>query len=532
MHKCVPVAVKVGDGGHLRHSREDSARIYDGIHYAPLFNITEVFSALCQAVARSLRYLQASSMGLAPQNPVQSIKLPRAATRIQCYSSAAGESPDNSTVAEFCGEDGFWAKSRDCVLDDCSVMDRLWVNEVQRQTCSQPKQTREKRFYYLLAAEVPAWICPWLRLFSGWRSLEGVRLDDYVMFGCWALYTAYTTCVHIVFDIDASEVDRQGVLNGLKILFVADKLALLCIGLAKASIVYFYLKTFTGTRFRIVAYSTLTLILVPTLVFVLVFTFQCSPVSYAWGGWSDDDGGGGCLDVRLLSCIKLGFDIGQSIVLLIIPLPLFRQFDMHKRVTLGSAVMFALGGLAVAMAGLRLRCVIIQETTTDQPWEYADRLIWTGIEISALIILACAPSIWKLLVPVAASNIPTFTPRRNPSRLIKNKALAPINTKSTANSSVSRKPSKGPYCSTKDTRSESELELDLQLGDKTRGDVWTQIKGGHRFSGFSMISHMGDRLGIRVKTTTTTRVESGDSDGDDGADEGRLVTPRPGPLSP
>lgn len=123
--------------------------------------------------------------------------------QVQCYSSAAGgDSVDGSTLADFCNEEGAWGKSQDCILQNCSVLDRLcasflrpecrfWrltnvgINEVQYQACDKPIQTREKRFYYLLAAEIPTWICPWLRLFSSWRSSEGVRGDDYVMSACW-----------------------------------------------------------------------------------------------------------------------------------------------------------------------------------------------------------------------------------------------------------------------------------------------------------------------------------------------------------
>ncbi|KAH7156159.1 hypothetical protein EDB81DRAFT_944653 [Dactylonectria macrodidyma] len=450
----------------------------------------------------------------------------------RCYSSAVGDSSEGSTVADFCNEEGFWARSQDCILQDCSVLDRLWTNDVQSRLCDEPTQTREKRFYYLLVAEVPAWISPWLRLFSSWRSSEGIRVDDYVMSGCWVLYTVYITCVHIVhhnvFDVDIDLVGKQGVVTGLKILFYADKLALICNCLAKVAIIYFYLKTFSGTRFRVATSSILILTLIPTLVFVFVLTFQCAPVSFSWDGWSVDSEERRCLDIRLLSLLKLGFDIGQSIVLLALPLPFLQQVSMSMRVKLGAAVMYALGGLSVGMSGLRLRCVIEQKATTDQPWEFDDRLIWTGIEVAVLITLACAPSIWKLLVPARPTTVATLTGRRNPRGSLKKKPPPPIQTKLKSNTSVSRKPLRGPYSTAKGGATESELELDLQLGDKARGDVWTQIKGGKRFSGFSMISHVGDRLGIRVKTTTTTRVEVDESDGD----EGSIVTPRRGALSP
>ncbi|KAK7429217.1 hypothetical protein QQZ08_004227 [Neonectria magnoliae] len=189
--------------------------------------------------------------------------------------------------------------------------------------------------------------------------------------------------------------------------------------------------------------------------------------------------------------------------------------------------MFALGVLAVAMSGLRLQCIIAEGSTTNEPWDYTDRLIWLGVEISTLIIIACLPGVWTLCGSAPPGSIAVHTSPSKPTRFNTDKPLPPIKSTMKKNASVSRKLSKRIYSSSKGAATESQLELDLQLGDKARGDVWTQIKGGHRFSRFSMISHVGDRLGIRVKTTTTTRVEMDDSDGDD-----RAVTPRSGPLSP
>ncbi|KPM40585.1 hypothetical protein AK830_g5929 [Neonectria ditissima] len=453
---------------------------------------------------------------------------------LQCYHFATGETSDDSLPAksDFCNEEGSWAKSQDCILLECSVLDRLWINEIQIEACDEPVQTREKRFYYLLTAEIPAWIFPGLRLFSSWKSSDGVRWDDYVMLGCGALYTVYITCVHLMhhalFDIDSSTVNEQVVSSGLKMMYITEKFGLLCLGLAKICIAHFYLRTFSSTRFRLVAYSTMILVAIPTIALVFVLIFQCSPISFVWNGWKADSDSQQCLDIRLLSYIKQGFDIGQNVLLLTIPLPFLCQLNMSLRAKLGAVIMFVLGILAVAMSSLRLQCIIAEGATKNEPWDYTDRLIWIGIEISALIIIACLPSVWKLCGSSPPSNTPVYTTAPRQTRFNKDKPLPPITTKIRKKASVSRKPSRGVYSGSKGTVTESQLQLDLQLGDKARGDVWTQIKGGHRFSGFSMISHMGDRLGIRVKTTTTTQVEVDDSDGE----EDRVMTPRPGPLSP
>lgn len=124
------------------------------------------------------------------------------ALQSRCYSAALGSNENSSSpVSDFCYEDGYWSKTQDCILQQCSTLDRYSrfcsgfapkrvadprteFNKIQTEICDQPTQTREKRFYLLLAAEIPAWICPLLRLFASWKSPDGLRLDDYVLLAC------------------------------------------------------------------------------------------------------------------------------------------------------------------------------------------------------------------------------------------------------------------------------------------------------------------------------------------------------------
>lgn len=450
----------------------------------------------------------------------------------QCYHAALGHNEDSfSPVSDFCYEDDYWGKTHDCILQQCSTLDQFKFNKIQSEICNQPTQTRERRFYLMLAAEIPAWICPLLRLFASWRSSDGLRIDDYVMLACGFSYTVYVGCVHYVhhtiFDVSASTIDSEEVSSALEMLFIAEKFAVVCLALGKVAIIYFYLRTFAGARFRAIALTMFALIIVPTIAFLFVLIFQCSPISFAWEGWALDSSPQQCLNAEVIAYVKQAFDIGQNTILISLPLPFLHQLGMSFRVKLGTMAIFALGALSLGMSGMRLRFTILQgaEDKPNQPWEYADQLIWTGVEIAALIVIACLPSIWKLF-PASHERKPAALTSRPPStRYLRDKPLPPIRTRSNA----SEKKKGGVYTvNTKSAVTESQQELDLRLGDKTRGDVWTQIKGGHRFSGFSMVSHMSEKIGIRVKTTTTTRVDIEESE----FEESGIVTPRTGPLSP
>ncbi|KAI5462172.1 hypothetical protein BGZ63DRAFT_383161 [Mariannaea sp. PMI_226] len=452
----------------------------------------------------------------------------------RCYRSTLSSSADNSSspVSDFCYEEGHWGKAQECILLQCSTLDRYRLNKVQSKVCDQSRQNRYKRFYIIVAAEIPAWISPWLRFLASWKSYDGHRSDDYIMLACGIIYTVYLGCIHYVqhtiFDVNSSTIGPDDMSSGLEVLFIADKFALVCLALSKVAIIYINLRTGPSPRLRVMALTTLAFIIVPTLVFFFVSIFQCSPISFAWEGWTNNAPPHTCHNSQVISNAKLAVDIVQNVILVAISLPLLRQPNMGLCTKLGAALIFAIGGLALAMACLRLQFSILQGAKPNQPWQYSDQIIWTGVEISALILVACLPNISKLF-PAFCERKPailTSRMRTRSNRNLKDQSLSQAPAKPEQTFSRKNPQNRGIYGPKRDEVTLSQLALDLHLGDKDKGDVWTQIKAGHRFSSFSILSHVSDKLGIRVKTTTRIDVEDLEND------ERAMISPKAGPSSP
>ncbi|KAL7762225.1 hypothetical protein ACKLNR_008760 [Fusarium oxysporum f. sp. zingiberi] len=108
------------------------------------------------------------------------------------------EKYDNSDfeAVDMCNNGNVKQELDDCFADKCRDFERFDIAKIYANACdSKPKDNRHNH-YVLLVAEIPAWISPWLRLYSSWVTYESLSLDDYVMVVCGLLYTVFATLIH------------------------------------------------------------------------------------------------------------------------------------------------------------------------------------------------------------------------------------------------------------------------------------------------------------------------------------------------
>ncbi|RSL90707.1 hypothetical protein CEP52_014484 [Fusarium oligoseptatum] len=107
-----------------------------------------------------------------------------------------------------------------CISRECSGIERLKFAHVRGQMCDDEPDSKRNDHYVLLAAEIPAWISPWLRVFSSWATCSRLSLDDHVMVVCGLLYTVFATLVHLAWfvtaDLTTWDTAVQNVSDGLK----------------------------------------------------------------------------------------------------------------------------------------------------------------------------------------------------------------------------------------------------------------------------------------------------------------------------
>ncbi|KAM5355567.1 hypothetical protein ACJ41O_002213 [Fusarium nematophilum] len=408
-----------------------------------------------------------------------------------------------------------WRPSLEPCSSDLESNEHLDIVKIRARVCDDEPKSRRNDHYVLLAAEIPAWLCPWLRVWSSWLTCDGLLLDDYVIVGGGVLYTVFATLVHlalfVVPDAAALHSSVEDVTNGLKLFYIGEAFELVCLWLPRLAILHSCLRVFPLNRDRILIHTTMAFITAYTLAFTLMRIFRCSPIRLAWSALTEDTGTGECLNLETLAYAAGGFEIAFNVALLVTLLLLPRRLSEGIRPMLTAAAMIILGVFVLAVSCLRLWYATDFYNTTKPAWDYRNRLVWMDVEVSVLLIIACLPNIWPTLTGAAAAAPRPPSDLERQDRPSSSRPETGIST-STSTLKVRLKTSisklrqmKSFRLLTPTERSKKQAESNLRLGDKIRGNVRTEIQGGQRFS---MISQVGERFGIRVKTRTVTQVDT------------------------
>lgn len=257
-----------------------------------------------------------------------------------------------------------------------------------------------------------------------------------------------------------------------------------------------------------------------TIIFIFLRIFQCSPIDFSWDGWTQSREDGQCFNQQAFALAAAGFDIAFNTSLLIGVLLSVRRLSKGIGPRVIVTGMLVLGAFALAVSCFRLWQMVDFASKMRPVWDYRSRIIWMDVQVSSLVMVACLPNIWPSLTSVDSPsdreghNRPESSHPRSSrppsSRLISSsRRLETRKSNSTETLKVKLKVSitklrqMSSLKSLIEKRSRKQRQSHLKLGDKIRGNVQTEIQGGQRFS---MISQVGERIGIRVKTITTRQV--------------------------
>ncbi|KOC15521.1 hypothetical protein AFLA70_122g002121 [Aspergillus flavus AF70] len=166
---------------------------------------------------------------------------------------------------------------------------------------------------------------------------------------------------------------------------------------AKISILLFYIRIFSTPKFRMIAYAAGFIVLGHGIGVFFAAIFQCSPVQYAWDKTIE---GGSCFDQQAFYRYVSPPNILTDVLILVMPLPFV--WKLHTRMTQKLALtgVFLLGGLGTVASILRMTIFFQENALTDPTWASVNLGIWTVLEAGIIIISACLPSIWPLIVRI------------------------------------------------------------------------------------------------------------------------------------
>ncbi|CAH0047527.1 unnamed protein product [Clonostachys solani] len=431
---------------------------------------------------------------------------------IPCFSTVPGNTTCNVLdTACLCKDSEFHRLAQQCVRENCGMKDTIVVfirrsimtdigsySAIQKfgtSLCNIPPRSRKHELLIPLVLQIPAWLCIWARLYSNWRTMGRWKPDDWVVFVVGFIFTAFVAMDQYVgqmwYGVDIWTLDEDQTIQAFKLFYAGESIYLLSLGLSKISVLWVYLRNFPNQLFRYAVFVSMAFVALPTAGLVFLHLFQCNPVHLAWDGWVGTTGARDvCVDKQLITYIAAGFSIFQDLIILLLPIPMVLKLRMHINDKWGILCMFSFGVFITATSVIRLLYLINFGRSRNPTWDYVDAIIWTGLEVSVVVMVACLPSIGVLLrhwIPSLAVNSASHMPRRN----------------------LTRRSDKKRSILTAGRRLTWE-SLGLDLGDRSFGRVMTKVSrhppSFHPFND-SYFDGPDQGISIRAVTKVTTSVE-------------------------
>ncbi|KAF7520463.1 hypothetical protein G7054_g12746 [Neopestalotiopsis clavispora] len=157
--------------------------------------------------------------------------------------------------------------------------------------------------------------------------------------------------------------------------------------IAKASIIFLYMRVFTARWFRRACYGCLAYCAISLTIFTFVIAFQCSPVEGVWNRFISKK----CLDVNAIGYAGAVLSVVEDIVLICLPMPELRKLQISGRKRIGVALMFVLASFATVTSMIRLKFLVQFSTTLDSTFDNVDAIVWSTIELTCIIVCGSLP---------------------------------------------------------------------------------------------------------------------------------------------
>ncbi|CAI7638620.1 unnamed protein product [Penicillium bialowiezense] len=167
----------------------------------------------------------------------------------------------------------------------------------------------------------------------------------------------------------------------------------LSVGMVKFSILAQYYRIFAVKKFRMATLGVGLFVFAYTIICVFVNAFECH--SKPWRAW-DPSFPKGCNNLPMTYFSTAGINILTDILILVMPLPVLVNLNLHTRRKYALVAIFLTGAFASAASIVRLNALYKYTTTKDVSYDAIQILIWSQVEINVAIISASAPSLRPL----------------------------------------------------------------------------------------------------------------------------------------
>lgn len=163
---------------------------------------------------------------------------------------------------------------------------------------------------------------------------------------------------------------------------------------AKASFAVLYLRILQGRALAMLNKFLIVFLLCQAIEETLVVVLQCLPIARAWDSSID----GTCFKLVPLWCCTFVFNLFTDLALFIQPIPTMWHLQLPLTKRIGVIAMLSLGLLVCVINVIRI--VFVTKIGADSTFELAEPMIWSQVEITALILCSCIPSLRQVIQKV------------------------------------------------------------------------------------------------------------------------------------
>ena len=167
----------------------------------------------------------------------------------------------------------------------------------------------------------------------------------------------------------------------LKTFIIIEAVNVIPIGLAKCSLLFFYLRVFRGKLFSVITWATITLAAMWAISFFFSLLFACTPIHlYVREGITTPDVS--CINTTQVYYAVSISDFVIDVVILVIPVPFIWRLHMKPAQKVAVTGIFALGSLYMKSSQSRSR---LYANAIPGPSQQASCEWWSSFNVHTLM---------------------------------------------------------------------------------------------------------------------------------------------------
>ncbi|KAK8128726.1 hypothetical protein PG984_009834 [Apiospora sp. TS-2023a] len=172
---------------------------------------------------------------------------------------------------------------------------------------------------------------------------------------------------------------------------IAAILFCLATGLAKGSILLFYLRIFPSKPMRMAIWGVFAFTIGYSLASALVNVFSCNPIQGSWR--LEESATAVCINRPAFYFAQASFGIATDIATVILPLPMLRSLHLPLKQKIGVSVVLTMGAFVCVVSIIRLQSLYTLLTDSDLTINTVNALMWVILELTLSIIGGSIPAL-------------------------------------------------------------------------------------------------------------------------------------------